>query len=90
MNYTYDVISDNTNERNLRKFSLDARRKMFDCSTGCPYDDFVAFYDYYGSFTYADDFIAAVHDMKETTFSNGNSDFREVGKVARAGKCSVC
>jgi hypothetical protein len=44
---------------------------------GCPYFDFKMYYDYYGTFDYADNFVMAAIDGKETSFTNsaGQMDF---------------
>merc|ERR1719353_1140237 len=40
--------------RTLQGFSTGAKSKMYDGCPGCPYTHYKQFYDYYGSFTYAD------------------------------------
>merc|ERR1740124_1219860 len=49
--------------RTLKGFSTAAQGEMYDSCPGCPYKHFKQFYDYYGSFTYADDWaVAALGD----------------------------
>jgi Notch-like protein len=48
--------------RTLQGFSTGAQGRMYDGCSGCPYTHYKQFYDYYGSFTYADDWaLAALH-----------------------------
>merc|ERR1719460_260134 len=48
--------------RTLQGFSTGAKSKMYDGCPGCPYTHYKQFYDYYGSFTYADDWALAALD----------------------------
>jgi len=61
------------NGRKLAGFSTGAKGKMYEC-TNCPYDDYKKFYDYYGSFTYADDWVTAAFDKGKTAFTGPASD----------------
>jgi len=42
---------------------------------GCPYKDFMYFYDYYGTDEYAHQFVEAAFEGTKTQFTNGNADF---------------
>jgi Low iron-inducible periplasmic protein len=84
--YTYDIETQNTNERTIQYFSVKADEKMRHNSleTNDYFVDFQKFFDYYGSFTYADDFIMAAFKGTETSFRNGNADFSAYDFEARA------
>ena len=45
--YAYNPESDNRNGRTIAGFSETAQQKMMECA-GCPYKDFIMFYEYYG------------------------------------------
>ncbi len=47
--YTYIPESDNLNGRTIAGFSIEARDKMRVGCKGCPYEDFLYFYNYYGT-----------------------------------------
>jgi hypothetical protein len=72
--YTYDPTTDNNNDRTIQGFSTQAKEKMHDCEY-CPYTTYEKFYQYYGAFDYADQWVMAAFDGKSTSFSNGNADF---------------
>mmetsp|Transcript_20680 Transcript_20680/g.43807 ORF Transcript_20680/g.43807 Transcript_20680/m.43807 type:complete len:555 (+) Transcript_20680:69-1733(+) len=77
--YTYIPSNDNLNGRTIAGFSTGARDKMRVGCKGCPYEDFLYFYDYYGSDTYAHDWVTAAFAGDKTTFRNGNADFSQYG-----------
>lgn len=52
------------------------------CS-GCPYTDFMYFYNYYGVDDYAHQFVEAAFEGSDTRFMNGNVDFSTYGLVGR-------
>ena len=81
--YTYDALSDNGNERTLQGFSTSAEEKMARC-VNCPYATFEKFYQYYGQFDYANQWVMSAFDGRSTTFSNGNADFSGYTEVGRA------
>jgi Notch-like protein len=82
--YQYDMIHDNSNDQTIQKFSTDAKEDMFYCESGCPYDDYTTFYNWYGAFDYADQIISAAGKGVETTlFKNGNIDFSAVNVSGR-------
>merc|ERR1712070_1144416 len=56
-NYVYSVSDDNRNGRTIAGFSENAKDKMRVGCKGCPYEDFLYFHDYYGTDTYADEWI---------------------------------
>ena len=39
LNYTYDILKDNTQRRTIKGFSTSAKEKMYDCDS-CPYKDY--------------------------------------------------
>lgn len=81
--YSYDVLSDNRNERTLQGFSTTAEEKMYRCEN-CPYVTFEKFYQYYGAFDYANQWVMAAFDGRSTTFSKGNADFSGYSETGRA------
>ena len=84
-NYTYDVRTDNINERTIEKFSTNAFDEMWNC-TNCPYQDYAKFVNYYKAYDYGDQWIQAALEGQETTFDNGNADFSKEGRFSRVGK----
>jgi hypothetical protein len=76
--YTYNPETDNNNERTLQGFSTEAKEKMHDCPN-CPYTTYEKFYQYYGAFDYADQWVMAAFDGQTTSFANGNANFRLYG-----------
>jgi hypothetical protein len=49
---------------------------MHDC-TNCPYTTFEKFYQYYGAFDYANQWVMAAFAGEPTNFANGNANFRQ-------------
>ena len=56
------------------------RRRCIDDCPGCPYEDYTKFYEYYGSHTYADDWVTAALTGDKTEFTRGNIDFSKAIK----------
>lgn len=84
--YTYDPTADNKNGRTIAGFSTQAAEKMRngnDCP-GCPYTDFMYFYDYYGADDYAHQWVSGALDGTPTTMDNGNADFTKYTFTGRA------
>jgi len=77
--YSYMPETDNLNGRTIAGFSTGAQSKMRVGCTGCPYTDFTYFYNYYGSDTYAHDWVTAAFNGEKTNFKNGNADFSQYG-----------
>lgn len=73
--YKYDVSSANKNGRSLAGFSTAAEAKMFSCSKGCPHEEYVKYYEYYGTHDYANQIVLAAFNQVKTSFKNGNADF---------------
>ena len=72
--------------RTLQGFSTSAQAKMYDGCPGCPYKHYKMFYDYYGSHTYADDWVSAALDATDLTFPSGKhgpNAFSTLGDSAR-------
>ena len=72
--------------RTLQGFSTGAKTKMYDGCPGCPYKHYEQFYDYYGSHTYADDWVSAALAGESMTFASGKhgpNDFAALGDAAR-------
>ena len=85
--YSYDKTTDNDNGRTIQGFSIGAQKKMFDGCKGCPYDAYVDFYNYYGQFDYANQWVLAALEGRATTgFTNGGADFSKYGFTGRTGK----
>lgn len=59
---------------------------MYTCVPNCPFDDYRKFAMYYGEFDYADQWVMAAFDGRETDFDHGNADFREYGEAGKIGK----
>jgi len=81
--YTYDPATDNNAGRTIQGFSTGAKKKMYECGDRCPYTDYKYFYDYYGSHTYADDWVTAALDGTDAGLDNGNADFSKYGMDGR-------
>jgi len=75
-----DVTVAHKNGRTIKGFSTGAQGKMFDDCKGCPYDDYKKFYEYYGSHTYADDWVRAALTGGDAGFTKGNIDFTKAIK----------
>lgn len=73
-NYTYSVTENNIAGRTLQGFSTQAEEKMYKCEN-CPYVTYNKFYEYYGEFDYADQWVSAAFDARATNFARGNADF---------------
>ena len=65
--------------RTLKGFSTGAQGKMYDDCAGCPYKHYSMFYDYYGSHTYADDWVSAALGGTDS----GTNAFSTLGDAAR-------
>ena len=65
------------NGRHLAGFSTAAQEKMWECNNGCPYEEYRSFYNYYGSHTYADDWVKGALMGSNVAFPNGrgSADF---------------
>ena len=50
------------------------------------YIDFQKFFNYYGRYDYADNWILSALNGERTDFTNGNNDFTGADISARAGK----
>jgi len=72
--YTYDPLTNNINKRTIQGFSTGAEGKMGTCET-CPYPTFQKFFDYYGSYDYANQLVLAAFAGSKTNFENFNNDF---------------
>jgi hypothetical protein len=83
--YTYNPLTNNGNERFLQKFSTSAQDLMYECEE-CPYKTYQKYYDYYGTFDYANQWVLAAFEGKSTSFARGNADFSKYGFPGRTGK----
>jgi len=86
--YSYSIPDDTKAGRTIKGFSTSADEKQLTTSTscpGCPYKEFKKFYDYYGSSTYADEYVTAALDGTATSFTTGlgNADFSKYGLDGR-------
>lgn len=76
-------------QRTIQGFSTAAETKMRGAAGEPFFPDFQKFVDYYGSSTYADDWLQACFTMGSTSFKNGNANFAGYGNDGRVGKpCS--
>ncbi|KAL3935359.1 MAG: hypothetical protein SGBAC_009103 [Bacillariaceae sp.] len=82
--YVYDPVTDNNNGRTIAGFSTQAADKMRNNCPGCPYTDFMYFYNYYGVDDYAHQWVSAALDGTSTSFSNGNADFSQYTFTGRS------
>ncbi|CAB9509691.1 expressed unknown protein [Seminavis robusta] len=82
--YSYRPLEDNYNGRNFQKWSIEAKKKMYSCDTGCPFATYNKFYQYYNSFDYANQWVTAAFAGNSTSFANGNADFSKLGLEGRA------
>ncbi|KAG7372236.1 low iron-inducible periplasmic protein [Nitzschia inconspicua] len=82
VSYTYNPLTDNGNKRTIQGFSTQAKERMYEC-TNCPYTTYKKFYDYYGTFDYANQWVLAAFSGTKTSFSNGNADFSLYGFTGR-------
>jgi len=64
--------------RTLQGFSTGAKKKMQDCSVpaqayqvGCPYKDFMMFFDFYGVADYADQWVTAAFGTSANSWASG-------------------
>ncbi|KAI2512500.1 hypothetical protein MHU86_1953 [Fragilaria crotonensis] len=83
LSYSYNFDLNNRNSRTLASFSTDAKTLMYDCPQ-CPYNTYQKFYDYYGEFDYANQFIMTALDQGTTTFRMGNADLSGYDLAGRA------
>ena len=84
----YTALEDTSNGRTIQGFSTSADTKMRGDNDSDPYfADFQKFYDYYGSYDYADKWITNAFNGGTTTFRNGNADFSKYTFVGR-GECA--
>lgn len=81
--YSYNPRVDNNNARTIAGFSTGAMKKMYTECPGCPYPDYANFYNYYGAFDYANQWVLAALDGSSTNFNNGNADFSKFSLVGR-------
>jgi hypothetical protein len=85
----YDAAADTYNLRSIGRFSTDAGDVFIDCPR-CPLATYQLFVNYYGDFTYADDFVQAAAAGTATDLGKGNADFGIVGFEGRAGALRFC
>jgi len=64
----------NSNGRTIQGFSTGAEAKMYSACPGCPYKDFLMYYEYYGDFNYADKWVTAALAGTATGFTGGRGD----------------
>jgi hypothetical protein len=84
LNYSYSFDLNNRNSRTLASFSTGAKTLMHDCPQ-CPYNTYQKFYDYYGEYDYAHQFITAALVQDTTAFRLGNADLSNYDLAGRAG-----
>lgn len=77
--YSYNPGQSNFNARTLQGFSLSAEDKMYNCGAKCPYTTYNKFYEYYGVFDYANEWVLAAFNRGGTNFAKGNAQFNVYG-----------
>lgn len=81
--YSYDLFKNNVNDESVQRYSTKARDEMYLCEN-CPYQDFQKFYNYYGVWDYADQFIMAAKSGTQTSeFERGAVNFSGMDIVGR-------
>jgi hypothetical protein len=85
LSYTYTVETGNMNDRTIQKFSTEAQAKMYDCEK-CPYKTYKKFYDYYGAYDYANQWVMAGFNKAKAEFTNGSADFSAYGADGLTGE----
>jgi hypothetical protein len=81
-----DVLRHFVVQRTLQGFSTALETKKRPGKHGPSYPDFEKFVEFYGSATYADDWLQAAFSGGSTDFTNGNADFSGYGNDSRVGK----
>ena len=81
--YSYNPLVDNDNARTIAGFSTGAMKKMYTECPGCPYRDYEYYYNYYGAFDYANQWVLSALDGSRTNFDNGNADFSRFTLIGR-------
>lgn len=66
-------------------FSTDAQELMYDRDNR-PYPDYKKFYEYYGQYDYAHQWVQSAFDGIPTSFDRGNADFTLYSDAGRTGK----
>jgi hypothetical protein len=84
--YTYNPTVHNKNRLSIQRFSTTAKAKMNDCDGSCPFHLYTQFVNYYGSYSYADDWIQAAFEGHSTDLEAGNGNFKNYGFAGRSGK----
>lgn len=87
--YSYNVKSDNRNERSLQGFSSKAKNIMKPCPKCDYWKDFEKFNTFYGKSDYANQWIMAALMGSRVAFSNSVVDFEAYDLEARSGKLGV-
>jgi Notch-like protein len=65
------------NGRDIKGCSTAAKGQMWECFKGCPHAEYESFYEYYGSHTYADDWVNGAIAGTNVVYPNGrgSTDF---------------
>ncbi len=87
--YNYDQTTENKNGRHIKGFSTAARGKMYEGCTGCPFPEYLKYYNYYGVFDYANDWITAAFTGGSTSINNFPADFSKYQFIGRGGKYRI-
>jgi hypothetical protein len=85
LSYAYNADAPNSNLRSIGGFSTNSADVFINCPR-CPLATYQLFVNYFGDFTYADEFVQAAMDGSATDLLNGNVDFGTVAFEGRAGK----
>ena len=83
--YSYNPVESTFNARTLQGFSVDAEEKMYNCGPKCPYATYNKFYEYYGVFDYANQWVLSALNRGKTNFAKGHAEFDVYGMEGTAG-----
>jgi hypothetical protein len=86
LNPSGDILRHPVHQRTIQSFSKGLELKKGPVKHQASFPVLKKFVDYYGSETYADDWLQAVFSGGSTDFKNGNADFSAYGNDSRVGK----
>lgn len=86
--YSYDTIENNRNDRTLAMFSTQANKKMRPCGSCDLFAEYKRFYQYYGQYDYAHQWVMSAFEQTRITFDSSVSDFTLYSLESRGSKYS--
>jgi hypothetical protein len=87
MNYTYDKVRNNKNDRAIALFSTTAQARMRPCGSCELYTVFFRFSQFYGKTDYGNRWVRAAFSGARIAFDSSTTDFTGFSLEARSGKC---